>query len=553
MISTTTPPPLGPQDFKVTASIFSHGVKTGDLRSAMTYIEAVEVNKDVLAIWKEIYTNITTYGQSVAEASQTWRHLLGDNFVSNEVSQKETPADDIFDSFKFSSSETTSGSTVVTDTVNDYNMKPGRIPIGDPIQFRPGPELLLKVDAFANQEDLTRPEALRELLRKGLNGPSTTPAFSIQEWLDTILTKSVENNASDIHFSTKGTLLRVFIRVNGALQLLDTVSAHAAEDVIAKLVERGGKKLKVEEMATSSFAFFAGTKEVNLRVAAYHSAVSWEAVVHVVTRMEISLDTINFSKQEQKLFKKAIDADKSGLILVCGPTGSGKSTTLISLLNEACGDSKRVVTVENPVEYTFSGSSNSIVTQLSVGDNVKNYTEGIEKALRLDADILLVGEIRDTATVSMTAAAGETGVLTFSSLHTKSVADALVRLVSMYPSKDRETGVVEKVIDNINVIICQTLLPVYCPAEHKVSSTAKGCEICNGGNRVGRVGLRVMAVLTPELKEYAATHIFDANFSWLFTEKLTRKGAISNNLMDVLENFNVDEKQAREALGMLLS
>lgn len=150
---------------------------------------------------------------------------------------------------------------------------------------------------------------------------------------------------------------------------------------------------------------------------------------------------------------------KRGLVLVTGPTGSGKSTTLaamIDLINQRGG--KHVISLEDPVEFMHSASSTSIISQRAVGSDVPSFEEGMKHAMRQDPDVILIGEMRDAKTAKIALQAAETGHLVLSTLHTTSVADTVSRVVEMAPS-DEQSHVRSMLSSVLHAIVNQDLLP----------------------------------------------------------------------------------------------
>lgn len=154
-----------------------------------------------------------------------------------------------------------------------------------------------------------------------------------------------------------------------------------------------------------------------------------------------------------------IISQKNGLILVTGVTGSGKTTTLaalIQMLNSAGG--RRIITIEEPIEYLYPALGNSIVTQREVGVDVPSFYEGLRYGLRQDPDIILVGEIRDRETAQLAISAAETGHLIFATMHTTDAKGAITRLVDLFPS-DRQEDVRTQLSLSLRFVIAQHLLP----------------------------------------------------------------------------------------------
>jgi twitching motility protein PilT len=158
---------------------------------------------------------------------------------------------------------------------------------------------------------------------------------------------------------------------------------------------------------------------------------------------------------------------RDGLVIVTGPTGSGKSTTLamiVNLLNQSGG--YRIITVEEPIEYRFPRLANSVVTQREVGEDVLSFADGLKYGLRQDPDAILVGEIRDRETAQIALSAAETGHLVFSTLHTRDAKGAITRFSDLFP-QDVQRDVRAQLAFSLKAIVAQRLLPDIVPGEKR--------------------------------------------------------------------------------------
>jgi twitching motility protein PilT len=151
------------------------------------------------------------------------------------------------------------------------------------------------------------------------------------------------------------------------------------------------------------------------------------------------------------------------MVLITGITGSGKTTTLAGLVERMnCLGHRRVVTIEEPVEYLFSPKANSVITQREVGIDVASFADGLRSALRQDPDVILCGEIRDIETARMAISAAETGHLVMSTVHTQDAKGAITRLIDIFPA-DRQQDIRGQLSLSLRLIISQYLLPTTIP------------------------------------------------------------------------------------------
>ena len=152
------------------------------------------------------------------------------------------------------------------------------------------------------------------------------------------------------------------------------------------------------------------------------------------------------------------DEATRGLVLICGPTGSGKSTTLAAMVGEInCSEARHIITIEDPIEYEHR-NQNAIIEQIEIGRDAPTFAGALRAALRQDPDVILVGEMRDLETVATALTAAETGHLILSTLHTSDVAQAIHRIVDVFPPA-QQTQIKQQLALSLNAIVCQQLIP----------------------------------------------------------------------------------------------
>jgi type IV pilus assembly protein PilB len=301
------------------------------------------------------------------------------------------------------------------------------------------------------------------------------------QFVNKILYDAIKQGSSDIHFEPfeqeyriryrqDGLLLEVATPpVNLALQLTARIKIMANLDISERrLPQDGGFKMKL-----------TNTKAIDFRVSTCPTADGEEVVLRILDAnvATADIDSLGFSPEQQKLFIKALNRPQ-GMILVTGPTGSGKTVTLYSALNRLNTKEVNIVTAEDPVEMKLTG-----INQVTINPKAGLTFSGILRSLlRQDPDIIMVGEIRDLETAEIAVNAAQTGHLVFSTLHTNSAAETINRLVNMgIPTFN--------IASSISLIIAQRLARKLCDHCKKVR------------NDYSRTALLELGLLDPDLNE----------------------------------------------------
>ena len=265
-----------------------------------------------------------------------------------------------------------------------------------------------------------------------------------------ILRTAVERGASDVHIAVGKPPT---LRINGNLYPINNISL-IPDDTSSFVREISPEKHlnALEKSGGSDFSYLLDDKYV-FRVSIFKQKTFVGCVMRLIPNEKLSLDDIGINEQIANLLTKP-----RGLILITGPTGSGKSTTLaamIDLINKT--QQCNIITVEDPIEYRHNHSK-SIIIQREVGDDVPSFEEAIVKALRQDPDVILVGEMRNLETISAAIRAAETGHLVMSTLHTTGAARTVDRIVDVFPSNNRDE-IRTQLAGNLLCVISQQLIP----------------------------------------------------------------------------------------------
>lgn len=331
--------------------------------------------------------------------------------------------------------------------------------------------------------------------------------------VDALLADAVKRGASDIHFEPEEGFLRIRYRIDGVLRQIRTLHKNYWSGIVVRLKVMSDMNIaETRAPQDGRISLMLGGRPVDFRVASQLTTHGENIVLRVLDRQKgiVPLDSLQLPEDSLTLLKIMM-ARPEGIILVTGPTGSGKTTTLYSLLSYRSDESVNIMTLEDPVEYPMA-----LIRQSSVNEAAKlDFANGIRSIMRQDPDIILVGEIRDEDTAVMAFRAAMTGHQVFSTLHTNSALGAIPRLL--------DTGVLPDIMaGNIIGIIAQRLVRTLCteckePYEAEdlerqllgVTNEqqtvnlfrAKGCDRCENHGYKGRLALMEILRMDQEMDE----------------------------------------------------
>ncbi|PID84291.1 hypothetical protein CSB09_01800 [Candidatus Gracilibacteria bacterium] len=271
----------------------------------------------------------------------------------------------------------------------------------------------------------------------------------------TFITKSALSlGSSDIHYDNSESNIEIRVRIDGELETMSTLSKKEYKLVLERLKYKSDLKLNITTVPQDGkYRITDDGNKVDVRISTLPVRYGENVVCRILdsTKSIPSIDDLGFMWIAKHQIQKAIEK-KNGTILVTGPTGSGKTTTLYSMLTELNKPEKKIITLEDPIEYELPGVAQS---EIDEKDNY-TYSTGLKALMRQDPDIIMIGEIRDLESATIAMQAAMTGHLVLSTLHTKSSSETVERLMNM--------GVANYILaSGIDVIIAQRLVRRLCP------------------------------------------------------------------------------------------
>lgn len=344
---------------------------------------------------------------------------------------------------------------------------------------------------------------------------------TVVQLVDELIHDAIDASASDIHLESTEKGLRLRYRIDGVLydqkvfgldvmpQIISRLKVLAQIDIAQKRIPQDGK-----------FRIINGKEKVDLRISTFPSIYGEKVVIRILDRSvnTIALDQLGFTSQMLEAFGKLI-SKSSGFVLVTGPTGSGKTTTLYAALAQLNREDCNIMTLEDPVEYHVDGI---VQGQIHCGAGF-TFAKGIRALLRQDPDIALIGEIRDQESARIAIEAALTGHQVFSTLHTTDAPGAIMRLMDMgiapFLINAALTGVLAQRLVRTICVQCkyestpseqeQVLLDRY-NIDVKRLFKGRGCNVCQRLGYKGRTGIFQLLIMTSFLRALIIRHpIFD--------------------------------------------
>jgi len=373
-----------------------------------------------------------------------------------------------------------------------------------------------------------------------------------------IIANGLAQRASDIHFDPQETDVKVRYRVDGILRLERSLPKHMQNVIIARIKIMANLNITENRLPQDGrIKTTINFKPVDIRVATLPTIFGEKVVMRILDLSNVlnSVEKIGFTDENLEKFITMLN-QPNGIILITGPTGSGKSSTLYAALNQLNSEDVNIITVEDPVEYQIEGAN-----QIQVNEDIGlTFANGLRSILRQDPDIIMIGEIRDTETAQIAIRASLTGHLVLSTLHTNSAVAALTRLIDMgiepYLISSSIIGIVAQ---RLVRRVCRDCREIVRPTEREKEIFAnrgleietvakgKGCPSCNMTGYRGRLAIQEVLPIDAEIRELIMNNT-STSYLQNFVREKGLKFLIDDGLLKVKEGLTTTEEILRVAV-----
>jgi twitching motility protein PilT len=331
-----------------------------------------------------------------------------------------------------------------------------------------------------------------------------------------LLSFAVKNKASDLHLSAG---MSPMIRVHGEIRKIN-LPAMEHKDVHEMVYDimNDGQRKSYEEDLECDFSFEVPNL-ARFRVNAFNTQRGAASVLRTIPSTVLTLEDL----KAPKIFAE-IAQQPRGVVLVTGPTGSGKSTTLAAMINDINeNEHGHILTLEDPIEFVHESKS-SLINQREVGRDTLSFSNALRSALREDPDIILVGEMRDLETIRLAMTAAETGHLVFGTLHTSSAAKTIDRIIDVFPADEKEM-MRAMLSESLRAVISQTL--------------------CKTKDGAGRVAAHEIMIGTPAIRNLIREAKVAQMYSTIQTSQGVGMQTLDQNLMELVKRNVISNAEAR--------
>ena len=331
-----------------------------------------------------------------------------------------------------------------------------------------------------------------------------------------LLSFAVKNKASDLHLSAG---MSPMIRVHGEIRKINLPSMeHKDVHEMVYDIMNDGQRKSYEEDLECDFSFEVPNL-ARFRVNAFNTQRGAASVLRTIPSTVLTLEDL----KAPKIFAE-IAQQPRGVVLVTGPTGSGKSTTLAAMVNDINEkEHGHILTLEDPIEFVHE-SKNCLINQREVGRDTHSFSNALRSALREDPDIILVGEMRDLETIRLAMTAAETGHLVFGTLHTSSAAKTIDRIIDVFPADEKEM-MRAMLSESLRAVISQTL--------------------CKTKDGAGRVAAHEIMIATPAIRNLIREAKVAQMYSTIQTSQGVGMQTLDQNLMELVKRNVITNAEAR--------
>lgn len=372
--------------------------------------------------------------------------------------------------------------------------------------------------------ELSSDETLKDLKNRGesidlADLKEAADSNPVRKLINLVLLQAIKDKASDIHFEPFEDEFKMRYRIDGVLYEMMPPPAHIASAISSRIKVMANLDIAERRMPQDGrIELNVNNMPIDLRVSVLPTMFGESVVMRVLDRGNVSLDLDKIGMRDDDLgMCRQLINKPNGIVVVTGPTGSGKTTTLYSALRELNDPSTKLITAEDPVEYDIDG-----IIQCQIKPEIElTFARILRAMLRQDPDVILIGEIRDKETAEIAVQASLTGHLVFSTLHTNDAPSSIARLLDLGLEPFLVTATLEGVVAQRLVRrICNNCKTEYQPAEEQVMELGlqmhdvegkkffygRGCDICNNTGYKGRMGLYEIMTLDDEMRDQIIKH-----------------------------------------------
>jgi type IV pilus assembly protein PilB len=414
--------------------------------------------------------------------------------------------------------------------------------------------------------ELSTDETLKDLKGRGesIDMDSLKEAADsnpVRKLINLVLLQAIKDKASDIHFEPFEGEFKMRYRIDGVLYEMMPPPAHIAAAISSRIKVMANLDIAERRMPQDGrIELNVNNQPIDLRVSVLPTMFGESVVMRVLDRSNVSLDLDRLGMREDDLkLVRALIHKPNGVVIVTGPTGSGKTTTLYSALRELNDPSSKLITAEDPVEYDIDG-----VIQCAIKPDIElTFGRILRAMLRQDPDVVLVGEIRDHETAKIAIEASLTGHMVFSTLHTNDAPSSIARLLDLGLEPFLVTAALEGVVAQRLVRkICTNCKTQYEPNLEQLMELelkpedvvgqkffyGKGCDMCNNTGYRGRMGLYEIMALDDEMRDMIIKHASTQVLRQAARARGMRPLRL-NGLMAIYDGITTIEEVSRETLS----